>query len=185
MQNILLVLAILNIVSFAWSVIGVFKKVSERKSVDYFIMVLLSLTTYFFVIYGVYNKITDNVYLQILSIILMLFSFYLFWFTAKTTRNSKLSLVFSQDEPVFLITNGPYSLIRNPFYLSYLVCYFAAFIVSYNLFLLICFVFIYLIYMRAIIDEEKKFLNSPLAEKYQKFMETRGRFFPKFAKSKV
>lgn len=47
---------------------------------------------------------------------------------ASTKRG--LTAAFSDDEPTFLITNGPWAIVRNPFYSAYLASLIAGFIVT-------------------------------------------------------
>lgn len=180
MRNLLIIFATANVLSFAWSVFGVFKKYPEKDSIRYYVVVLLSLITYFFTLFALIDSKLNNLYLQVVGLILLIFSLLLFWLSVRANYKSKLTLIFSLDQPQHLVTSGPYNWIRHPFYLSYFCCYFGAWIASLNAFLFVCFLGILLIYLNAISHEENKFLNSPLSVKYQAYMKKTGKLFPKF-----
>ncbi|WAN70258.1 isoprenylcysteine carboxylmethyltransferase family protein [Moorena producens JHB] len=105
-------------------------------------------------------------------------SLVLFWWTVKTTKDKPLSLCYSDDLPNHIITTGPYKLIRNPFYTSYLLCVLAGVFVTNNLWLLITVVVIFVPYYQVARQEEGKFLASSFAADYKVYKENTGMFLP-------
>ena len=182
MKLLVFLVGFLNIVSFAWSVFGVFRKEKERQEKDYFLLVTVSLLTYASVLASIWLKNEPPLWLSSVCSVLLLASLFLFWITANTTKKKKLSIVFSQDEPQFLVKEGPYKVLRHPFYFSYLLCYLAAILYNPTWYLIMSFLAISLIYFRAINHEEKKFAESPLADEYKEYCEKVGGLLPRWQK---
>lgn len=96
----------------------------------------------------------------------------------RATTRSKLSLAFSDDAPVNLNQSGPYRFIRHPFYTAYSLAWLAAALATAHpaaftaLVVMVCF------YRVAARREEKKFLNSPLADTYRRYQKSTGMFLP-------
>jgi protein-S-isoprenylcysteine O-methyltransferase Ste14 len=103
----------------------------------------------------------------------------LFLWAARTVRRTPLTHAFSDDRPVFLITNGPFRLNRNPFYTAYLLAHGYAVVASGNLWLLLVLAWMTALYVAAVRKEEWKLLNSPLREEYERYRQRTGRFLPR------
>ena len=110
--------------------------------------------------------------------VLLLASLALFWSSIHVNRDQPLSLSFSTDQPDHLITRGPYRLIRHPFYLSYLLAWSAAPVVTKRWWLAVGPLTMAALYRRAARFEEAKFLASPLAECYREYQTRTGMFVP-------
>ena len=67
-----------------------------------------------------------------LAILLVAYSLVFFWWAQYTMRISTPALTgaFSTDEPTFLITSGPWAVVRNPLYSAYLASLLAGFILT-------------------------------------------------------
>jgi len=119
---------------------------------------------------------------QVTGLVLMAAALGLFWWSVTTTRRARLLAVFTDDAPHTLVMDGPYSFVRHPFYTSYIVFWGGFALATASLVGLPVFAAFYLLYDRAARDEEKRFLESDLADNYRAFCETRNRFFalPKF-----
>jgi protein-S-isoprenylcysteine O-methyltransferase Ste14 len=102
----------------------------------------------------------------------------LFWWTYYVNRKKPLTLAYAPDRPVHIQTKGPYSFIRHPFYTSYLMSYVAASVLSGDWKMLLCTGAMALIYYQAALYEEGKFLSTPLAAKYRRYVWATDRFFP-------
>jgi len=112
----------------------------------------------------------------------LLMSLGLFHWARKTIRGKFFSYLSSADRPEFICMAGPYARIRNPFYASYLIAYFSAvFLMPDDVTALVFLVMVWL-FCSAAVDEEKKFLDSPLANAYRDYMARTGRFFPRVAR---
>ena len=124
-----------------------------------------------------------NAFIEFWQVVLgtlgLLMSLVLFHWARQTIRGKFFSYLSSGDRPEFICMAGPYAWIRNPFYASYLIAYFTAvFLMPDEITALVFLVMVWL-FCSAAVDEEKKFLDSPLAEAYQEYMAHTGRFFPK------
>lgn len=106
----------------------------------------------------------------------------LFWWAIRTNSRKPLSAAFSPDLPVHLMAQGPYRIIRHPLYCSYLLCWFAGWIVTGRLWLAPPILTMLVIYLCAAAQEEKKFLGSPLADNYRQYRASTGLIFPNFWK---
>lgn len=81
--------------------------------------------------------------------------------------------------PSSLITAGAYAKIRHPFYTAHLLILFGVFLFSPNLLTLLMFVLGWAMLSYTAIQEEKRFLLSPLGPRYEIYMKQTGRFLPK------
>ena len=52
-------------------------------------------------------------------------SIVLFWWTVQTTRRHRFQVAYTEADPHMICTLGPYAYVRHPFYLSYIVFWFA------------------------------------------------------------
>ncbi|MCB0413733.1 MAG: hypothetical protein KDD50_05335, partial [Bdellovibrionales bacterium] len=118
-----LILIIENYLSYAWSVVGAFRKDQEQSKADYNLLKFSNITFWVLSLYIIairFETILPNLY--------MVFPFQalatlVFWKTTLFTKKNKLSLAFSKDLPEMIYKTGPYSFLRHPFYFSYLLCY--------------------------------------------------------------
>lgn len=102
----------------------------------------------------------------------------LYWWAIATNRKRRLSAAFSSDPPTHLVEDGPYRLVRHPFYCSYLLVWSAGVIGSGNLWLLATVAVMLGIYLRAAYVEEQKFAHGVLASEYQAFRRRTGLLIP-------
>ncbi len=102
----------------------------------------------------------------------------LFWWALASNRRNPLSAAFSPDAPAHLVEEGPYRLVRHPFYSSYLLTWIAGVVATANLWLLPTAVIMFFIYFRAAKFEEGKFSTTALAPEYRAFRESTGLFVP-------
>ncbi len=117
----------------------------------------------------------------IIGLLLYLASFSLFWWAIAINRPRPLSIAFSADTPMRLVSGGPYKFIRHPFYVSYLLAWFAGAIATANWILIAtCFV-MGVIYVKAALFEEAKFQQSDLSHSYQTYRGETGMFLPRLA----
>lgn len=179
-KHILLLLFMANIGSFAWSVIGVFNTYTEQKNRSYHALKVLSILAYAGGVGAIFAAETFFPLQTLVASALLLISLSLFWYAAGTTAQSKFTLAFSQDTPSKLVRFGPYRHLRNPFYTSYILAYFAVWILTMAHWFLLILIPIIAIYVKAAREEEQKFLSSPLAEEYKIYLSQSGRFLPRF-----
>ncbi len=100
----------------------------------------------------------------------------LFAWTAST--NNKKKLVFNDDVDQ-LITDGAYSLVRHPFYLSYTLTWCATSIPSDLMLPKITLVYLIVFYIFSARREEKALLSSTYSLEYGKYRNEVGMFFPR------
>ena len=104
----------------------------------------------------------------------------LFVWGLRTVRRGQLTAAFSTDAPVEIVSTGAYRRIRNPFYMSYLLAHAMPVLASRSPWSLLPLACMVCIYLRAALLEERKFLNSPLANQYRCYQRRSGRFTPRF-----
>jgi protein-S-isoprenylcysteine O-methyltransferase Ste14 len=114
----------------------------------------------------------------ILGSLVYIASLSLFWWTTITTRQSRLSIVFSTDTPKLLVDAGPYAWIRHPFYTSYILFWVAGFIATGAAWLVLPVAVMSVLYWRAAEAEESKFSYSSLAYEYASYAARTKRFVP-------
>ncbi len=102
----------------------------------------------------------------------------LYWWAIATNRKRHLSAAFSNDLPTHLVEDGPYRLVRHPFYGSYLLAWSAGVIGSGRLSLLTTVAVMLGIYLRAAYVEEQKFACCALASEYEAFRRRTGMLIP-------
>jgi protein-S-isoprenylcysteine O-methyltransferase Ste14 len=104
--------------------------------------------------------------------------FALYWWAIATNRKGRLSAAFSDDLPAHLVEDGPYRLVRHPFYCSYLLAWSAGVIGSGCLWLLATVAVMLGIYLHAAYVEERKFARCALAKEYEAFRSRTGLLIP-------
>jgi protein-S-isoprenylcysteine O-methyltransferase Ste14 len=98
-----------------------------------------------------------------------------------TTLTQRLAAAFDTVQPEFLMRAGPYRIVRHPFYFSYILFWFGSSLAGNFIVLwVICFALI-VIYVVAARFEERKFMNSALADDYRRYSARTGFLFPKIA----
>jgi protein-S-isoprenylcysteine O-methyltransferase Ste14 len=102
-----------------------------------------------------------------------------FWWTIAAHRIKPLAACFSKNEELHLVQHGPYRFVRHPFYCSYLLAWLAGAVGTLNIWLGLTFVAMFVLYLVAAVDEEKKFASSSLAEEYAHYCGATGRFLPR------
>jgi protein-S-isoprenylcysteine O-methyltransferase Ste14 len=102
----------------------------------------------------------------------------LFWWAITVNRRVPLSAAFSKDPPIRLVQQGPYRLMRHPFYCSYLLTWTAGFVATGAWWLLATVFIMLAIYINAARAEERKFKSSDLAAHYETYRARTGRFLP-------
>jgi protein-S-isoprenylcysteine O-methyltransferase Ste14 len=105
----------------------------------------------------------------------------LYLWTAWTTRRRRLSIAFSADRPEFLLSDGPYRMIRHPFYTSYMLYWTAGLVATWRPWLAPAVALMGGCYLWAARREERKFAQSPLAAAYRAYQAATGMFVPKLS----
>jgi len=165
-------------VSFAWAIAGHFARPDGETPAE---MRLLSVLGAIFTAlqYCAIFASEFTVLPSTLGVVLYLASLSLFWWTVTATRKRRLSLAFSSDKPLHLLRNGPYRLIRHPFYTAYSLFWIAGLVATKKWWLLIPVFIILAFYVRAARLEEGKFSLSDLSDDYESYRKRTGMFLPR------
>ena len=116
---------------------------------------------------------------ELITIIITFAALALFWWAIATTRRNRLTLAFSNDQPTFLLDQGPYAMVRHPFYTSYILFWVgAAADAGLPLFWVVP-IIVTALYTRAASLEERKFVRSDLATRYQDYQIRTGMLVPR------
>lgn len=179
MKSLLAAVVIFNFVSFWWSVIGVFKKVSEQNLLYYRLLQINSLIIWIALVSSVLqSQLSIETY--VICIITQIIFSVLFWKHTKLVKQNNFSIVFSHDQPQTLVRNGFYKYVRHPFYSIYFVSYATLAVATLDIISILFTLSIGALYYKAAKQEEKKFEQSALAAQYQVYKAEVGMFFPKF-----
>lgn len=176
-QYLPLVLYVLNVLAFSWGAIFFFSQKGPVGS-RYRIVQASSVTAWVTQAWFLF-PVTEASEFGIGGIcIALLGTLGLFLWAIRTTSTARLSLIYSNDLPSFVLKAGPYQFFRHPFYASYLICYLVAALFSLSLFSILSFVMMAVVYFHAARAEESKFVRSPLAEEYSVYKKEVAAFLP-------
>lgn len=177
LKGTLLLIYIGTFGSFAWGIKYFFKTHGGKPKGVVLIEIAGGLSVALQLYLIAYADRTSNLSVM-LAAALLLASTFMFWWTVSHLRNDPPTLAFSSDKPARIYHRGPYSLVRHPFYCSYMLAWFAGGFAcrSINGFLPV--VIMFPIYWRAAVREEEKFRCSDLQKEYADYSERVGRFFP-------
>lgn len=114
-----------------------------------------------------------------LTVVLFGVSGLLWAWTLTRTKVSRPTLAFTEDEPCFLMDDGPYALVRHPFYTAYMIFWIGTAVTIESIAGWLILTFLAIFYWAAARHEEKKFASSALAVSYGKYAARTGRFIPK------
>lgn len=179
-QLSLATLLLLCLASFSWAMRNFFTRPTGTTSG----MKAIAVCGVLFALLHLFALLFSSIWLAggIAAAMLYSASLGLFWWAIRTSLRRPLSASFSFDCPSHLVQDGPYRFIRHPLYCSYLLTWTAACVASARLFLLPTLAAMAAIYVIAARAEERKFLQSPLAESYRQYRARTGRLFPNLAK---
>lgn len=96
-----------------------------------------------------------------------------------SVRPRQLTAAFSADAPTELLQGGAFGVVRNPFYLSYMLGFAMPAVASASWWGLLPAAWMACIYLRAVLVEERKFLAGPQADDYRRYCAQTGRFLPR------
>jgi protein-S-isoprenylcysteine O-methyltransferase Ste14 len=110
---------------------------------------------------------------------LLLAALALYEWARRTIRDRGFHIAWSGDVPDHLCSDGPYRLIRHPFYLSYMVAFLALLVAMPKLATLAIFLFNIALFTHAAISDERAIAGSGLAEAYAAYRLKTGMLFPR------
>lgn len=108
-----------------------------------------------------------------------LLALFVFALARQATQAHPLTLAYSPDKPSFLVSTGIYRFVRHPFYLSYMLTWFAGTVSAPGVLTILTTAAMAMLYLVAAIHEEAKFSKSGLASAYAAYRKTTGMFLPR------
>jgi protein-S-isoprenylcysteine O-methyltransferase Ste14 len=102
----------------------------------------------------------------------------LFWWTVSTTRPHRLAVAYTNAVPDIIYVEGPYARVRHPFYLSYILFWFATAVVADQWQWAPALILIFW-YIRVARGEERRFRSSALSTAYDAYRGRTGMFLPR------
>lgn len=116
---LLLILSVLNFLSFSWGVRGHFQMGNGMP------LPMKILSACSIVFYGIFLVCLRSVHSGpwVLGMVIFLFiaALALFWWTIATTRRNRPDVAHHEAPPHQIYRNGPYRIVRHPFYLAYIL----------------------------------------------------------------
>ena len=112
-------------------------------------------------------------------------SIVLFWLSWSVTREARPDFAFSRESPSAVFRAGPYRYVRHPFYLSYLLAWFAACASPSHPLSFIAVAFFGILYWRAAKVEEQAILQSSLGEVYADYVRSTGFLWPLWRRKRL
>ncbi|MDO8909574.1 MAG: methyltransferase [Pseudohongiella sp.] len=113
--------------------------------------------------------------------ILYLASLVIFWRSVVTAKS--LDFAFS-NKVGDIVTTGPFGIFRHPFYVSYLIAWWASTILFNSLLMWITALYLTAFYVISARKEERTILASAQAKQYQLYQQNVGMFLPRIKKWK-
>jgi protein-S-isoprenylcysteine O-methyltransferase Ste14 len=165
--------------SFFWAIKNFFYINIDTKKNKLISIKLLSIILVFIQLIGIMLSPGIFSFSYSMGILLYFYSLTLFWWAVLTNKKFIFPAVFSSNIPNQLIINGPYLYIRHPFYSAYLAAWLAAPVISQQWYLLFTTGIMLVIYFCAAKQEERKFSQSTLSQKYLAYKKNTGMFIPK------
>ena len=171
-----IVFLLLCYLSFAWSVIGVFKLRESKLGLHYRFLQFASLS---FWIVSAYILFLGQFGPSIagIGLALSIFSLSIFWWARMTIAGKEPPLVFSKIQPRVLITEGPFRYVPHPFYLCYSTLYIGHAILLSSYILLFLALGLVALYMYAAVEEDRELMGSELSTQYQNYKKRFSYFY--------
>jgi protein-S-isoprenylcysteine O-methyltransferase Ste14 len=116
---------------------------------------------------------------QIVALVLQALSLWLFFRTIAASREGALHFAFDVDNPVSLVTSGPYRYVRHPFYTSYLIFWTGLALGTWSPWAAPVLLLIFVMYTVAARSEEAKFSRTEMSADYAAYRGRTGMFWPK------
>ena len=142
---------------------------------------LVSIASLFGLVSILYTIWTNNVnYLwPFPGIALQELSLFLFGWCIGASGKRNLGLALNKNSSKKLITDGPYALVRHPFYTSYIIFWIGSVAVASSIFTICSAIILIAIYIY-ISRREDKLLAHVFEDEFPKWYKNTGAFFPKW-----
>ncbi|MGE3820464.1 MAG: isoprenylcysteine carboxylmethyltransferase family protein, partial [Isosphaeraceae bacterium] len=172
--------------SFGWAARRFFRRTGPLNSCQRWVLATMYATG---ILHGaaIIYKNHGTIWHFLVALFLFQFSLTLFWSSVIAARRHSLALFFAgSDEPTMgLLTTGPYGWVRHPFYTSYLVAWTAGVVVTNQTWLLGSLAICLAVYYLAATREERRLLDSHLANDYEAYSKRAGMFWPSLGRFSV
>ncbi len=183
MQTILIVPSVLYsilIFSLIWARFRFFQKNSTKFSIR---VVLYDPMVAVQIIASIYYAFATQESFEFISpticAIILAISLCLFWSSVSTAKS--LDFAFS-NRVGKLVLVGPFSIIRHPFYLSYILAWLSTTLLFNSFFHWITLVYLVTFYISSARNEEKVILQTEYSEEYLRYRQNVGMFLPRIWK---
>jgi protein-S-isoprenylcysteine O-methyltransferase Ste14 len=113
------------------------------------------------------------------ALLLYTVGLFVFFWAKRSIGDQRLTLAFSPDTPVVLVTRGIYHYIRHPFYLAYTFTWLAGLVAAPSAWTGGSAALMLAIYIYAASVEEAKFDRSALSAQYEAYRSTAGLLWPR------
>ncbi len=121
---------------------------------------------------------TQPLWAQIVGLAIQLFSAWMFYAAILASRRARLRFVFDPEHPHSLVDQGPYKVVRHPFYVSYSIFWFGWAVATWSPFAIPSVIILIWLYISAARLEERNFEASPLSSEYAAYKSRTGFFVP-------
>lgn len=119
---------------------------------------------------------------QLVGLVLEALSLWLFFRTIAASRDGALHFAFDTENPVSLVTAGPYRVVRHPFYTSYLIFWTGLALGTWSPWAIPVLVLMAALYTVAARGEEAKFARTDMSADYAAYRERTGMFWPRLVR---
>ncbi len=173
--SLLLIFTII-VASLIWARIKFFKvrsKSSKTGSLLYDPIVAIQIVSTF---YHFGFSSFSNLISPLLAFVFYSISLLLFWWGVQTVN--QLDFAFSNNVGK-IVTSGPFSIIRHPFYLSYILCWITSTVLFNSIQLWITLLYLIAFYSISAKTEEKVIMKSEYSIEYESYRNNIGMFLPR------
>lgn len=118
------------------------------------------------------------------ALTLLLVAVTLYEWARRTVQGRGLHIAWSGDVPESLCADGPYRLVRHPFYLSYMLAFVALVVAIPTLPVMAVTVAGLALFAHAIVSDERSLANSSLGDAYSDYKRSTGMLIPRLGRSK-
>lgn len=182
-------LALLVFASFSSSVWLVFKKPAQSHQLGRAILFTSAIVSKSALLYGIWRADLTGSGRALLQFSFgvggLIASYLLFLWASFVVRKSPPTVVFGTHESKILFSTGPYRWVRHPFYFSYIIGYWSAFLLCDSWLFGMFPILMTSVYYWAAKREEKIILASEKGSEYQDYRNEVGMFFKKWKSRKV
>jgi protein-S-isoprenylcysteine O-methyltransferase Ste14 len=181
LEMIGLFLYLLIVISLIWGRIFFFRMSSGTPGLLAFSYDIAVAVQMVMTVYNFYNVTDVTKLMSVLTPILYLLSLVIFWSSIVTAKS--LDFAFS-NKVGDIVTTGPFAIFRHPFYVSYLIAWWASTILFNSLAMWLTAFYLTAFYVISAKKEEKTILGSEQSVQYRVYQQKTGMFFPRITRWK-